>query len=121
MARKQPTPDDYEDDVNPLIGPRSQRSLAEACALAGIPLPPATPLHHGEVYLRLLVAGVDHDAVGRDLWVDVCCFGAPREGGLGVWCVYCKEPVMAPPARWCPRRQEHAALDVGQPPADMSG
>jgi hypothetical protein len=60
------------------FSPRSRRSLDRACRLAGLPVPQhAAEL--GEVFLMLLVQGIDHLHVGQEVWFRAMLDAAPRE------------------------------------------
>ncbi|MGH6690030.1 MAG: hypothetical protein ACREF4_05040 [Gammaproteobacteria bacterium] len=59
---------------------RSTRTLAEACALAGL-LEPRSAHDVPETYLLLLVQGIGHRSEGTQVWADAIMFGAPREWG----------------------------------------
>ena len=62
-----------------MITPRSSRTFFEALELAGLE-PPASHAEIGECFLALLVAGVDHELVGSDVWYRRIFEGAPDVG-----------------------------------------
>jgi len=64
--------------VPPYLTPRSVRSLEEACKLAGLP-EPTTAAELGEVYLRLLIAGLDHRDFGGPTWFIAIHLDAPKD------------------------------------------
>ena len=67
-------------------GPRivsgSRRRMGTACARARLPLP-RTNTEIAEVFLRLLVEGIDHNFVGHPNWVPAMLYGAPRDATPG--------------------------------------
>ncbi len=63
---------------NTLASRAPQRSLSEACRLAGLP-EPGTSTEIIETYFRLLIAGIDYSYVGAPWWVDTLLIGAPPE------------------------------------------
>jgi hypothetical protein len=58
------------------IEPRVRRTLAEALTLAGLPRP-RRAREIGELYLQLLVQGVDHEHVGSATWLTRILASAP--------------------------------------------
>jgi hypothetical protein len=58
------------------IDPRSLRSFYTALAKAGLE-PPTSPGEIGECFLRLLIAGIDHDLVGSGTWLTRIFASAP--------------------------------------------
>jgi hypothetical protein len=72
--------------MTPVISPRSLRTFFDALDLAGF-APPARHEEIGERFLDLLVAGVDHELVGTDIWFRRILTEAPsaaqRLGGPG--------------------------------------
>ena len=64
--------------VSPDLVPRSMRPLEEAFALAGLPMP-GSAAEASESYLRLLVAGLEHEDVGTESWINIILFGAPKD------------------------------------------
>ena len=64
--------------VSPDLVPRSMRSLEEACRLADLPMP-GSAAALSEAYLRLLVAGIDHESMGDECWLDAVLLKAPKE------------------------------------------
>ena len=57
---------------------RSKRSLEEACALAGLP-EVGSAAQLTEVYLGLLIEGVDFQDVGDEFWLDAILWNAPAD------------------------------------------
>ncbi|MGH9313083.1 MAG: hypothetical protein ACRD1S_07780 [Vicinamibacterales bacterium] len=57
-------------------------TLEAACALGKIEFTPERwgPSEYGEVFLRLLVKGIDHEYFGTSPWIDAITGHAPREG-----------------------------------------
>ena len=53
-------------------------TLAQACALAGIPTP-TTAAGVADAYMRLLVERIDHGRVDKPDWFDAMLFDAPCE------------------------------------------
>ena len=60
------------------LRPGSLRSLAAACRIAGLSHP-ATPRDLGDVFLKLLIGGIDCVHVGRPFWRDAILNSAPAE------------------------------------------
>jgi hypothetical protein len=56
----------------------TRRTLRQACEMARLP-EPGSARDLSETYLALLLAGVDHRAVGSAAWERAILFDAPRE------------------------------------------
>ena len=67
-----------------LLTPRSHRSLANACRIAGIAYDPHAMqvVDLGVLFLSLLVAGIDHTYVGCPGWWDAIFRDAPAEAHI---------------------------------------
>ncbi len=109
MARRSKKP--LEVDDNPYLRSRApSRPLAEACRLAGLPLPESAEAV-AATYWALLLAGTDHQSVGTWLWLEIICGDAPLETPSGVVrCRRCRGPVAAPPEFGCGAPASHAPL-----------
>jgi hypothetical protein len=59
-----------------VITPRSHRTYFEALDRVGL-AHPACNQEHGELFLQLLVAGVDHELVDTEVWYQRIVEGAP--------------------------------------------
>ncbi len=62
--------------MNPLASRAPQRSLAEACRLAGLP-EPNTCAEIRNTYWQLFLRGIDHEGVGTPWWRNIMMRNAP--------------------------------------------